>query len=165
MLKIVDGKGCIVAEEKKKSPIGKIVIAIVVVVLLVAVFGGVGGSGSSGSTSSTGSGSDAQTEATQGATQEAAKEEPKEKYAISDEALDTSGYIPAIKGTLTNNSGKDLSFIQVEYVIYDSDGAQVATALTNTSNLKADGVWKFEASILDTDVDIASFELADVTGY
>lgn len=159
-LEIEHEKGFAMSEGKKK-PIGKIIIGVVVVFVLLAVIGGMGSGGPDDFSSTSGGEESSQVDGTQSADQK----EPEAKYAITDEALDESGYIPMIKGTLTNNSGKDLSYIQVEYVIYDSDGAQVATALANTNNLKADGVWKYEAGILDTDVDVATYELVDVTAY
>ena len=70
-----------------------------------------------------------------------------------------------IAGTLTNNTDSDKSYIQVEYVIYDADGAQIGTALANTNNLKAGGTWKFEAASTVEPDEVASWELADVTGF
>ena len=38
------------------------------------------------------------------------------------------------------------SYLQIEYNLYDADGAQIGTALANINNLKAGGTWKFEAA-------------------
>lgn len=154
-------KGCMMAEDKKKKPVGKIIIAVLVVFVAVALFGGSGESkdysaDSAGSAMGGQAGSAASGEGESGAT----------KYAITDEVFDTSDpYWARIKGTLTNNSGRDLSYVQVEYVLYDSDGAQIGNAFANTTNLKADGVWKFEASVLEDADSVARFELADVSAY
>ena len=56
-------------------------------------------------------------------------------------------------------------YIQVEYNLYDADGAQVGTALANTNNLKAGGSWKFEAIGTASPDEVASYELVDVTSF
>lgn len=97
------------------------------------------------------------------ATEEAA---PAEDYTVAEEALDTSNpYATYITGTLTNNKNTDVSYVQIEYVLYDADGAQIGTALANTSNLKAGGVWKFEAVAMEEPTNVASYERADITGF
>ena len=88
------------------------------------------------------------------------------KYAISDEEAVVDDYTYQITGILTNNSGKDRSYVQIEYILYDADGNQFGTALDNINNLKDGGTWKFSATAFITDIDdIASYELADVTGF
>lgn len=114
--------------------------------------------------------SDATTETTasEAASTEAASTEaaPVEDYAVSDETLDTSNpYAAYITGTLTNNKDTDVSYVQVEYVLYDADGAQIGTALANTNNLKAGGSWKYEAYVTADAASIATFELAEITGF
>lgn len=114
--------------------------------------------------------SDATTETTasEAASTEAASTEaaPVEDYTVSDETLDTSNpYATYITGTLTNNKDTDVSYVQVEYVLYDADGAQIGTALANTNNLKAGGSWKYEAYVTADAASIASFELAEITGF
>ena len=114
--------------------------------------------------------SDATTETTasEAASTEAASTEaaPVEDYTVSDETLDTSNpYAAYITGTLTNNKDTDVSYVQVEYVLYDADGAQIGTALANTNNLKAGGSWKYEAYVTTDAASIASFELAEITGF
>lgn len=87
-------------------------------------------------------------------------------YSISDEGLDASNeYAAVITGTLTNNTDEEKNYIQVEYVIYDAEGAQIGTALANTNNLKAGGTWKYEAYSMVSPSEVDSWELADVTGF
>lgn len=87
-------------------------------------------------------------------------------YSISDEGLDASNeYAAVITGTLTNNTDEEKNYIQVEYVIYDAEGAQIGTALANTNNLKAGGTWKYEAYSTVSPSEVDSWELADVTGF
>ena len=88
------------------------------------------------------------------------------QYVISGEELDTSNsYDAQIVGTLTNNSGKDLSYVQVEYTVHDADGNQIGTALANTNSLKAGGTWKFAASSLQPADEVASYERTGITAW
>lgn len=86
-------------------------------------------------------------------------------YAISDESMTGDDYSVTITGTFANNSDEEISYVQVSYRLLDADGAQIGTALANTNNLPADGSWKFEAVGLEGVDDVASFELAEVTGF
>lgn len=141
--------------EKKKKPIGKIVLIVVVVLVALGAFGSLSG-GDKGSDSSTSAGA-AKTE------QKKPKQEP---YTISDETLDTSNpYDVKITGTLVNNTDEDKSYLQIEYNLYDADGAQIGTALANINNLKAGGTWKFEASSMEKPEDVANWKRVDVSGF
>lgn len=85
---------------------------------------------------------------------------------IADEAEDTSNqFAYKITGTLTNNTDKEKSYIQIEYVLYDADGNQVGTALANTNHLKAGGSWKFEALGTVSPDQVVSWERSDVSGF
>lgn len=151
------------AEEGKKKPVGKIIAGVFAVLVVLAVFGGASGSKDYSADSSS-SAAEEQTNAEASGSAGATADEA--KYVVTDEVLDDSNpYCAYVKGVLTNNSGRDLSYIQVEYVLYDSDDAQIGTALANTNNLKSGGVWKFEAVSLEDADSIARFELADVTAY
>ena len=150
-----------VEKSKKKGGKGKVVLIVVVVVVALAVIAGMGGNGKSGSDAQAVSG-DAQASA---GTQQTASE-PAEKFPVSDEEVDTSNpYLYQISGTLTNNSGKDCSYVQVTYVLSDADGHQVGNAYANAPELKAGGTWKFNASGTVDPEDVASYELSEVTGY
>ena len=141
--------------EKKKKPIGKIVLIVVVVLVALGAFGSLSG-GDKGSDSSTSAGA-AKTE------QKKLEQEP---YTISDETLDTSNpYSVKITGTLVNNTDEDKSYLQIEYNLYDADGAQIGTALANINNLKAGGTWKFEAASMEKPEDVANWERVDVSGF
>lgn len=143
--------------EKKKKPIGKIVLIVVVVLVALGAFGSLSG-GDKGSDSSTSAGA-AKTEQTE-------KKPEQEPYTISDETLDTSNpYGVKIAGTLVNNTDEDKSYLQIEYNLYDADGAQIGTALANINNLKAGGTWKFEAASMEKPEDVANWERVDVSGF
>ncbi len=144
--------------EKKKKPIGKIILIVVVAIIALGAFGSLSG-GDKGSDSST-SGGTAKTE------QAEEKKQEQEPYTISDEALDTSNpYGVKITGTLVNNTDDDKSYLQIEYNLYDADGAQIGTAFANINNLKAGGTWKFEAVGTENPEDVANWERVDVSGF
>ena len=141
--------------EKKKKPIGKIVLIVVVVLVALGAFGSLSG-GDKWIDYSTSAGA-AKTEQ---------KKPEQEPYTISDETLDTSNpYGVKITGTLVNNTDEDKSYLQIEYNLYDADGAQIGTALANINNLKAGGTWKFEATSMEKPEDVANWERVDVSGF
>ena len=86
-------------------------------------------------------------------------------YAISDVQMTGDDYSVTISGTFTNNSDAEVSYVQVSYRLLDAEGAQIGTAYTNTNNLPAGGTWKFEAMGFEPLSSVASYELADVTGF
>lgn len=146
------------AKEGKK-PIGKIILGIVVVLIIVGAVGSMGGKSSDSSTGDVSKPAEASQQAEE-------QQEPQEPYTIADEAEDTSNqFAYKITGTLTNNTDKEKSYIQIEYVLYDADGNQVGTALANTSHLKAGGSWKFEALGTASPDQVASWERSDVSGF
>lgn len=116
--------------------------------------------------SSSASGADTGAESTNGKNTE--QKVPKDpKYSVTDEQLVDEGYgMYTIAGTLTNNTGKTVSYVQVEYVLKDADGAQIGDGLANTVNLTDGTAWKYEAFCsVSGDVAPASFELVEVTGF
>ena len=86
-------------------------------------------------------------------------------YAISDVQMTGDDYSVTISGTFTNNSDTEVSYVQVSYRLLDAEGAQIGTAYANTNNLPAGGTWKFEAMGFEPLSSVASYELADVTGF
>ena len=88
-----------------------------------------------------------------------------DKYEFIEEpTLSTNEYgNQIIVGVIKNNTNIDKGYIQVSFTLYDADGNNIGTAWTNTNNLKAGGTWKFEAGILEDNVE--SFELDEVTGF
>lgn len=140
-----------------KLGLGKAATLSVATLATVAALGLAG----CGSTKSSGAG----TPVSVGSASTEAKAEEKEPYTITEENLAKDEYSAKITGTLTNNTDKDYGYIQVEYNLYDADGAQIGTAFANTNNLKAGGVWKFEALCLVEPDKIAKFERTGVDGF
>jgi hypothetical protein len=68
------------------------------------------------------------------------------------------GYSRYIVGSIKNNSGKEYSYVQVEFNLYDKSDAQVGTAFTNISNLEPYGIWKFKALVLEDNATSAKFK-------
>ncbi|MDE6200336.1 MAG: FxLYD domain-containing protein [Clostridiales bacterium] len=76
-----------------------------------------------------------------------------EKLSVSNENVSIDyneylGYSVKVTGSITNTTGKDLSYISVEYKIYDGSNAVIGTALANANSIGAGETWKFEASSL-----------------
>ena len=65
------------------------------------------------------------------------------------------------EGTVTNNSGRDLTYVQILIPTYDADGNKVGSAIANINNLKDGETWKFKAMDLSggVDYDAENYEL------
>lgn len=70
-----------------------------------------------------------------------------------------------IEGTVKNNSDKEYSYLQIEFVCYDKSGNNIGTALANTNNLLGNETWKFKAMGLFSDAKAAKCEFKEVTGW
>lgn len=70
-----------------------------------------------------------------------------------------------IEGTIKNNTDKTYSYVQVTFNLYDADGALIGTAMDNINNLEPNGVWKFKALNLSSSGNVASYKLAEITGW
>ena len=88
-----------------------------------------------------------------------------DKYSIADEQMTGDDYTTTISGTFTNLTDSQLGYVSVSYNLFDADGNQLGTAYANTSILDAGGTWKFEAVGMYDQAKIASYKLADVTGF
>ena len=88
-----------------------------------------------------------------------------DKYSIADEQMTGDDYTTTISGTFTNLTDSQLGYVSVSYNLFDADGNQIGAAYANTSNLDADGTWKFEAVGMYDQAKVASYKLADVTGF
>lgn len=50
-----------------------------------------------------------------------------------------------ITGTIENNCGKDFSYIEIDFKLFDHKGNVVGSAIANQANLKAGETWKYHA--------------------
>lgn len=92
-----------------------------------------------------------------------------EKFTLQDGHTgksDQYGMSYTIEGTIKNNTDKQYSYVQVTFNLYDSDGAQIGTALANINNLEAKGIWKFKAlGSLGNGKSVANYKLMEITGW
>ena len=72
------------------------------------------------------------------------------------------GLLRYIVGSVRNQSAKQYKYVQVQFSLYDKDGAQVGSAFDNVSNLEANGLWKFKAIVLEDSA--VKAKLAELTG-
>lgn len=71
-----------------------------------------------------------------------------------------------IEGFVKNNTNKEYSYIQIEFVCYDKDGNNLGTALDNSNNLLANQTWKFKAMFMGSNSkDVAKCEYHDITSW
>ena len=89
------------------------------------------------------------------------KEVKVDKYQVEITSGYNDGYALYIEGTVTNNSGRDLSYVQILIPTYDADGNKVGDAMDNINNLKDGETWKFKAMDLSGGVnyDAENYEL------
>ena len=89
------------------------------------------------------------------------KEVKVDKYQVEITSGYNDGYALYIEGTVTNNSGRDLNYVQILIPTYDADGNKVGSAMANVNNLKDGETWKFKAidSSGGVDYDAENYEL------
>ncbi len=149
----------------KKGGRGFSIAAVIVNVLAIAIVLGTQSAYSSAideATKGTISTEDGSSAAAASTTAESATAD---KYSIADEQMTGDDYTTTISGTFTNLTDSQLGYVSVSYNLFDADGNQLGTAYANTSNLDAGGTWKFEAVGMYDQAKIASYKLADVTGF
>lgn len=87
-------------------------------------------------------------------------------YEITNEYADEFGLSYYIEGSVKNNRDKEYSYVQIEFVCYDSDGNNLGTAIDNTNNLLGNETWKFKAMTMFSDsenVDHCNYK--EITAY
>lgn len=134
--------------EKEKKPIYKkwwFWAIIIVIIIAIAV--------SQGENNTTQTGTNLTTETKQ----------TQEKFTLVDSEGSYDGFAYYVTGTVKNNTKKQYSYVQVIFNLYDTDGAQIGTAMANINNLESNGTWKFKA--LGVTEQVASYKLAEITGW
>lgn len=92
--------------------------------------------------------------------------QPKFSYTIDSQYSDEYGFGYYIEGTVTNNKDKNYSYVQIEFICYDSAGNNLGTALDNSNNLLGKQTWKYKAMFMGTDggtVDHCDYH--EITGW
>ena len=69
-----------------------------------------------------------------------------------------------IEGSFKNVSGKQLSYVEVTFALFDKSGAQIGTAMDNLNNLAEGAVWKYKAMPLTTD-EYVKFKITELTAW
>lgn len=98
------------------------------------------------------------------ASSEPSSTEP-EKYdleLISDD-FSVDDYSTHVTGKVRNNTSKQLTYVQIQYALYDKSGNQIGTALANVNGLEPGGTWKFDA--IGITGETSKYKLIDLTGY
>ena len=136
---------------KKKLPTWAIVL---IAIFVVAIIGGAMGN----------SDSDTQDSKEQTGTTSVKKEDLELEDGHTG-ALDEYGIAYYIDGYVKNNSDREFSYVQIEFITYDSEGNTLGSCIDNNSGLEADGRWKFKA-ICTGEVDkIDSYKLKEITKW
>lgn len=127
----IDSKAKICPNCRKKQGMPKWLIALIIVVILIIIVSVTGG---------------AEENAKEGNASNN-NENPVEKftYEITQQYSDEYGLSYYIEGSVKNNKDKDYSYVQIEFVCYDSEGNNLGTAIDNTNNLLGNETWKFKA--------------------
>lgn len=68
-----------------------------------------------------------------------------------------------ITGTVENRRGRKLGYAQIQFNVYDKDGAQVGTALANVNGLEPGGRWSFKAVGFATGA--ATYKFSELSGF
>lgn len=68
-----------------------------------------------------------------------------------------------ITGKIKNNSSKTLSYVQIQFALYDKSGSQVGTALANTNGLEPGNTWSYDA--IGMAANISTFKPINLSGY
>lgn len=133
---------------------------VITFLLVVVIIGAVAGAGSSTNKNAE-TGKTAETSST--------STEKKEKFTLQEGHkgnTDEYGMSYTIEGSIKNNTDKQYSYVQVTFNLYDTDGAQIGTAMANINNLEANGLWKFKAiGSLGNGKSVASYKLMEITGW
>lgn len=148
------GKGVI--EVKKKSIFKRWWFWLIVIIAVI----GMASRGGSEKKNVTGS---IDTNNPSAATTPAVTEAPKAKYEILEHKIEGDKYTRYVTGKIKNNTGKEISYAQIEINLYDKDEAQVGTTLDNVTNLEKDGTWVFKAMILEDNA--VSYKIKGVSGF
>ena len=84
-------------------------------------------------------------------------------YTVTKEYSDTFSHY--IEGTVKNNTSKDYSYVQIEFVCYDKAGNNLGTAFDNTNNLLGNETWKYKAIGLFSDKKVDHCDFHEVSSF
>ena len=79
--------------------------------------------------------------------------------------LEIKDKIIYIRGSVKNNSGKDLEYGQITYGLYDKDNNLIHTTIDMIVNLPKDDIWYFSTIGTDIDNKFHHYELIEIIGW
>lgn len=68
-----------------------------------------------------------------------------------------------IVGTIKNLTNDPYSYVEVDINLYDSNGNQVDSTLTNATNLDGNGTWNFSAPVINQN-NVAQYRVVSIKG-
>ena len=126
-----------------------IALALIVAFIARALFRAVENSISAGTSKQT---------ATGNSSSPSAESADKPDFEVVDFSLETGEYgNEHIVGTAKNNTDNSYSYVQVDFNLYDSSGAQVGSTFANCNNVEPHATWKFDAPVLEDNATSAKF--------
>ena len=85
-----------------------------------------------------------------------------EPLTIEGEIEETANYFgnPEFSGVVKNNTDEEINYVEITFILYDKDDNKVGESIDTTTDLKADGTWKFKATTIATEsVDYDHYEV------
>lgn len=153
----IDNKAKVCPNCRKKQGMPtwlKFVIAFVIIMFLIAAC------------SSSDNEPTSENKNTNSTTNETTKKVEKFSYTVDSSYVGDYNVGYYIEGTVTNNRDKDYSYVQIEFVCYDSNGNNIGTAIDNTNNLLGNQTWKYKAIFMDTNAEqVDHCDYHEVTGW
>lgn len=86
-------------------------------------------------------------------------------HTVEKSYADKYGFSYYLEGIVTNNSDKEYSYAQIEFICYDKDGNNIGTAMANTNNLLGNQTWKYKAMLMTNDVNVDHCDFKEVSGW
>ena len=99
----------------------------------------------------------------QSQTEQKPAEQKKPDLEVIESKFEKDTFGGYIVGTVKNNTKKQYKYVQVEINLYDKDGNQVGSTMSNVNNLEPGATWKFKAPVIEEQA--ASFKIKEVTGF
>ena len=85
-------------------------------------------------------------------------------FSVSDLAKQAKFGVRTITGTVTNNTFRSYTHVQIEISLYDQTGALVGSTVDDVNNLSPNSQWKFSAPVLGAE-DAVHFKVEEITGF
>lgn len=131
------------------------IISVILGLLVIGIIGSAIGGSKTGNNSNT--------NVAQKSTNIKNKVAEKPKYEILEQKATEENGIKYIAGKIKNNTGRQISYAQVEINLYDENNQLLGSTLANVNNLEKDSIWNFKALV--TQENYKSYKIMKVTGF